>query len=121
VGVKVSAANCNAERSLGLDEIAGNPDLVRSISPEAAAELILKCAAVQSALATVVYQANTATAPAQRDELLTVAEAADRLSLSTDYLYGNSSDLPFTVRIGSAVRFSSNGIDDFIRKRRGAS
>jgi len=110
-----------SSRLPSLDDLANAPDLVRSISPEAAAALILRCAAVQSALATVVHQPNTATAPAQRDELLTVTEAADRLSLSTDYLYRNSEDLPFTVRIGSAIRFSSNGIDDYIRRRRRAS
>jgi predicted DNA-binding transcriptional regulator AlpA len=118
----VSSAHPNPVTSPGLDEIAGNPDLVRLIPPEAAGSLILKCAAVMSALAGVTYKiAGTATQPPQHEELLTVPEAAKRLSVSKYWIYQNAKNLPFTVRQGRMLRFSSNGIDDYIRKRRSPS
>jgi excisionase family DNA binding protein len=55
----------------------------------------------------------------QEDQLLDVDEAADRLGTSTDYLYRHSGKLPFTVRIGSRLRFSARGIDRFISTPQG--
>jgi hypothetical protein len=116
----VSAANCDLRPRPTLDELASNPDLVRSVSPEDAAALTIKCAAVLSALAAVRFRPIATTASAQPDKLLTVTEAADRLAMSKDWLYRNARKLPFTIRQGSALRFSLHGIDDYIRKRRGA-
>src|SRR5262245_53249571 len=39
------------------------------------------------------------------EALLDVREAAARLNLSVDWLYGNAKTLPFTRRLGRAVRF----------------
>jgi excisionase family DNA binding protein len=61
----------------------------------------------------------TAPAGAQRpDELLTVEQAAERLEVSVDYLYRNHSRLPFSRRMGRNLRFSSLGIDEYIRRAR---
>jgi excisionase family DNA binding protein len=56
---------------------------------------------------------------AEPDRLLDVEEAARRLAVSSDTLYRRAKDLPFTVRLGHLVRFSSAGIDRFIRTRQG--
>ena len=53
------------------------------------------------------------------DRLLDVKEAAKRLGMSATRLYREASRLPFTVKNGRSVRFSSIGIDSFIRKRQG--
>lgn len=53
------------------------------------------------------------------DRLLDVVEAAQRLGTSQDYLYRQAKKLPFTVRIGSRLRFSAHGIERFIRSRQG--
>jgi len=59
----------------------------------------------------------TPPAAAQRpDELLTVEQAAERLGLSVDYLYRNHPRLPFARRMGRILRFSSLGIDEYIRR-----
>lgn len=59
----------------------------------------------------------TMPAASQRpDELLMVGQAAERLGLSVDYLYRNHSRLPFTRRMGRSLRFSSLGIDEYIRR-----
>jgi excisionase family DNA binding protein len=57
--------------------------------------------------------------PAIEDRLLTVAEAARRLGIARDTLYRKAKDLPFTVRIGGLLRFSSAGIEKFVRARQG--
>ena len=54
-----------------------------------------------------------------RDRLLPVAEAADRLACTTDWLYRHHHRLPFAVRTGRQVRFSADGLDRYIRQRAG--
>jgi predicted DNA-binding transcriptional regulator AlpA len=57
--------------------------------------------------------------PREHDCLVPVEEAADRLGISTDYLYRHADDYPFTRRIGSRLLFSSAGIDQFIQSDTG--
>lgn len=53
------------------------------------------------------------------DRLLTVEEAASMLSVSVDWLYRHANDFSFTVRPGPGqVRFSSIGIQDYLREER---
>ncbi len=54
----------------------------------------------------------------QRDELLDVERAALRLSVSKDYLYRQAKSLPFTKRMGRKLLFSSNGIDQYLSRKR---
>ncbi len=56
---------------------------------------------------------------ADGDTLVDVTEAAQRLSVSEDYLYRRHKRLPFTVRIGKRVLFSSKGIEKYIHQRQG--
>jgi len=61
----------------------------------------------------------TAPSPAsERDELIDVSTAAQRLSVSTDYLYRNHDHLPFTRRMGKRLLFSSLGIERHIKQCR---
>jgi excisionase family DNA binding protein len=57
--------------------------------------------------------------PREHDCLVSVEEAADRLGISTDYLYRHADDYPFTRRIGSRLLFSRAGIDQFIQSDAG--
>jgi predicted DNA-binding transcriptional regulator AlpA len=71
------------------------------------------------ALLTSRLTAPTPTAP-EKDQLLTAHEAAKRLALSPDTLYRKARNLPFTVKLpGRQTRFSSLGIDRFLRSRQG--
>ena len=57
---------------------------------------------------------------ASEGHLLTVEEAAERLGTSRDWLYRKAHKLPFTVRLGARqLRFSSKGIDRYLRTRQG--
>jgi predicted DNA-binding transcriptional regulator AlpA len=50
----------------------------------------------------------------EADRLLTAEEAAEMISMSTDWLYRNAKKLPFTRKLGPKVlRFSSQGIQKY--------
>jgi predicted DNA-binding transcriptional regulator AlpA len=55
------------------------------------------------------------------DRLLGVEEAAVRLGMSKTWLYHKAKALPFVVRQGRALRFSSRGIERYLRLRIGES
>ena len=58
-------------------------------------------------------------APVQQpDALLDVEEAAARLGMSRSYLYRHASRFPFVRRVGRSLRFSVNGIENYLRQRR---
>jgi predicted DNA-binding transcriptional regulator AlpA len=54
----------------------------------------------------------------RHDELIDIKEAARRLGVSSDFLYHNHTQFSFTRRVGRSLRFSSNGIETYIRSRR---
>lgn len=51
------------------------------------------------------------------DALLDVASAAERLGVSAGYLYRNHRRFSFVRRMGRSLRFSSTGIEEYIRHR----
>ena len=52
------------------------------------------------------------------DRLLRISEAADKLALTEDWLYRHWASLPFAMKIGKHLRFSLNGIEEYIEERR---
>jgi predicted DNA-binding transcriptional regulator AlpA len=50
-----------------------------------------------------------------QDQLLDVEAAAQRLRVSRDYLYRHHAELPFTRRMGKTLRFSTLGIEKWLR------
>ena len=55
----------------------------------------------------------------QRDRLLNIDQACEKLGRKKDWLYRHHKELPFTVRHGKPLRFSELGIEEYIRERRG--
>lgn len=55
----------------------------------------------------------------QPDRLLTATEVAERLNVTTAYIYRNARSYPFMVRQGRYVRFSNNGLELYLRRRQG--
>jgi len=83
--------------------------------------LVARLAALQNALMahwSLLQAAGQPTGSPVHDKLLDIDQAAARLNVSVDYLYRNGARLPFTVRVGRLLRFSANGIDDYIRQGR---
>jgi excisionase family DNA binding protein len=118
---RVSALQVETPR--GLDEVAQEPERAIGLPAAAATALLVQCLAVQGALVARLLALGTGAGSspdsAPDDRLLDVTEAAARLGTSRDYLYRHARRLPFTVRVGSRLRFSSRGIDRFIRTRQG--
>jgi excisionase family DNA binding protein len=59
--------------------------------------------------------------PSVEDRLLTIAEAAEVLRVSKDWIYRNQrwKTLPFTVVLSPRkIRFSAKGIEEYIQERR---
>lgn len=96
------------------EEIGG---LAPQESPAVLGELEELKAAAWAQLLTPNGRSRSGIQPA--DELVDVQEAARRLGLSRDYLYRHARQLPFVVRINRRLRFSSEGIQRFIRLRQG--
>jgi predicted DNA-binding transcriptional regulator AlpA len=103
-----------------LEELAREPGRAAALPPALRSALVLRCAVVLAALASPAPTDGFSESESRgEDRLLDVKEAAQRLGTSTDYLYRHGRTLPFTVRVGSRLRFSSRGIDRYIRVRQG--
>jgi len=107
------------------DDVLADPrrlaDVAEDALPAMQAEVstrLIQLAAVQAAIAA---RQTAVTAGRNDDRLLDVDEAAVVLSQTTDWVYRHAKELPFTVRVGTLVRFSAHGIQTFIRNRRGRS
>jgi predicted DNA-binding transcriptional regulator AlpA len=88
------------------------------ISEKSIAPMMTRLAAMQSALAARLL-ALASEGDCRDDQLLTIDQAAAKLKTSKDWLYRNSSRLPFTLKIGRNIRFSENGLELWIRQRTG--
>jgi predicted DNA-binding transcriptional regulator AlpA len=85
--------------------------------------LLTQLSALQSSMAARLIEPlseNTASENPETDHrLLTAHEASQRLGVSADWLYRRTRSLPFVVRLGRNVRFSAQGIENFVRRRVG--
>ena len=90
--------------------------VARTAPLEGLPELIAQVEALKARLYARLTSASPAPA-AIRDRLLNVKEAAQKLGRSPDWLYRHGSELPFVVRDGRLLRFSEQGIEEYIRRR----
>lgn len=104
-----------------LDELAADPTRATELSVDVLQSLLSRCGTLQVSLlaALIATSGRHGQRPAGPDSLLVVDAAAKRLGVSKDWLYHHAHQLPFTVRQGRLLRFSSQGIDQYIRSRRG--
>ncbi len=91
-------------------------DAARELPAEELPELIGQLESIKAA----AWARLTAPTPraTEHDELLVVEAAAERLGVSSDYLYRHSGEYPFTRRQGRKLLFSALGIDKHIRQQR---
>jgi excisionase family DNA binding protein len=101
-----------------LDELAADPARAAELPVDAAERLLGRAIAVQGVIygRLLAARADSAHPPASEDRLLTVTQAAERLSTTKDWLYRHARQLSFTVKSGRQLRFSSAGIDRYIRE-----
>ena len=81
--------------------------------------LLSQLSALQGAMAARLISADCDETVSSEDTLLTVDQAAERLGVSTDWLFRRSRTLPFVVRLGRHLRFSNRGMDRYLRNRTG--
>lgn len=103
-----------------LDDLAADPAKAAGLPVGVVQTMLFRCVTLQSALLGVLATAGAnGTGASEPDTLLDVTAAAQRLGVSEDWLYRKSPKLPFTVRQGRLVRFSSDGLSRYIRSRQG--
>jgi predicted DNA-binding transcriptional regulator AlpA len=105
-----------------LADVIQDPKCASDIPPKLIPPLLTQISAAQSALAAEllrVFELEERDRESRGvDRLLTVAEAATRLSVTKYWLYSHASQLPFIVRIGNRnVRFSEQGIGRYLRQQ----
>ena len=87
----------------------------RTLAPE---ELPRLLGDLEEIRATAVARLAAPVAPAPPDELLDVDETAKRMGVSADYLYHRHKRLPFARHVGRSLRFSSMGLDSYLKRAR---
>lgn len=102
-----------------LTALVENPDRVIAIPHGRIPALLSQLTALQGAMAARLVAADQGPAEPAEDVLLTVDQAATRLGVSKDWLFRRSRTLPFVVRLGRHLRFSSRGIERYLRNRLG--
>jgi excisionase family DNA binding protein len=104
---------------IGLVEVVKDPSQVSQIDPSQLPVLLTQLSAVQSSIAARLVATSQEGAGRDEDTLLGVEQAAARLGVSEDWLYRRTKRLPFVVHVGRHVRFSSNGIDRYVKNKMG--
>jgi predicted DNA-binding transcriptional regulator AlpA len=101
-----------------IDEIATDEGRAAGLSLDVLEALAGRCLTAHARiLARMIAARRENGAVLEEDRLLDVTEAAKHLSVTEDWLYRHARTLPFTVRAGRKVRFSSSGIARWIRER----
>src|SRR5437773_2475086 len=98
-----------------LSELFGDPARVAGIPISHIPALITRLSSLQTAIAARLIVGEERILP--EDNLLRIDEAAKRLGVSPDWLYRRTSKLPFVVRLGRHVRFSAQGIENYVKRR----
>jgi excisionase family DNA binding protein len=98
-----------------LSDLLSDPGKIEGLSREAIPRLRGELAQLDTLLLSRLFAAKEPDTP--EDQLLNVTEAAERLGVSTDYLYHHSATMPFTRRVGRKLLFSTAGLAKYIRSR----
>ena len=103
-----------------LATLVDDPGRVAAVPTERIPALLSQLSALQSVMAARLVSATDLDESVMtQDTLLTVAQAAERLGVSKDWLFRRSRTLTFVVRLGRHLRFSNRGIDRYLRNRTG--
>lgn len=106
-----------------LQALLADPRRAEEVPSEQAAALMANLAAAQLALAarlrTPAPAGEAAGDPSEPDRLLAPTEAAERLGVTTRWLYRHARNLPFTRRLSrKTLRFSQTGLERYLAGKR---
>ena len=97
-----------------------NPEGAGKVPRESIPALMAQLAALQSILASrLVGGQSSSNGNAEGDRLVGIQEAAQKLGVSTQWLYRRAAKLHFVVRMGRKLTFSEQGIERYIKQRAG--
>jgi hypothetical protein len=106
----------------GLEELAADPGKARVLDGHTTDVLETTAIAALNALRSrklaLAAQAVNSSDGHKGDRLLKARDVAQRLAVEVDWVYHRTKRLPFTVYLEGVPRFSENGLEEFIRKRR---
>jgi predicted DNA-binding transcriptional regulator AlpA len=72
--------------------------------------------ALEQVRSTAWMRLNESIAPVPEDRMLNARETAQRLGISVRYLYSIAHTMPFARHMGKRIVFSSNGIEEYLRR-----
>jgi excisionase family DNA binding protein len=102
-----------------LASLVEDPGRVSTVPPSRIPAMLSQLSALQGAMAARLIAVDRDELASAEETLLTVDKAAERLGVSKDWLFRRSRTLPFVVRLGRHLRFSSRGIERYLRNRTG--
>ena len=94
-------------------------DVVKQALPDECPQLMGHLEQLKASLwlkMTIATGKATQSAP---DTLLTAEQVAKRLNVTVGFVYRNARSYPFMIREGRYIRFSGNGLEQYIKKRQG--
>jgi hypothetical protein len=97
-----------------IDALMADPARIKVLTGPVAQHLLIQVTAILPALVVQALSVSTFE-KSKEDRLLQIAEAAAILQRTEDWLYRHADELPFTIREGRCLRFSSNAIQAYIR------
>jgi predicted DNA-binding transcriptional regulator AlpA len=100
-----------------LDSLMADPGIVQTLPAHVVDHILIQVTSLLPLLVAKSHAVPTTEKSQQEDRLLSIEEAAAILGKTKDWLYRHADSLPFTVREGRLLRFSSNGIQKYIRAR----
>lgn len=101
-----------------IEDLIDDPGQVENLSYGQTVDILARIVALQPILIGRLAFLGSDKKEIKSDTLLNVAEASERLGMSTDWLYRHAKELPFTKRIGPRqLRFSEAGIEKYIKNR----
>ena len=102
--------------TLSLNDIALDPSKAQLLSPNQAQDMLCKVSGLIPVLVARTNQIYPDPQP-QKEELITVKQAADILKISEDWIYRNKASLPYVVRIGGGIRINRAKLNKAINER----
>ena len=108
-------------RILDIAKLLDEPTAANAVPVELIPAVLCRLAALQGMLTARLLKNDRGGDPGStiEDRLLDVADVAERLGTSRDWLYRHANRLPFTVRVGRQLRFSARGVENYIQRRQG--
>ena len=103
--------------TLSLNDIALDPSKAQILSPNQAQDMLFKVSGLIPVLLARTNQICPDPQP-QKEELITVKQAAEIIKMSTDWIYRNKGILPYIVKIGRSIRINRTKLNKHMKESR---